>query len=132
MITRTGYSKDPNIIPEGIVITWSLDMINLKGGLLSFIRYFEKTMGEDCGDTLWLQKCKNKPTYEDLLYVYIIVCGQLKYRLNYIGYNTGKVEINNGDGISFSRNNGIDITIYKATSYCLKSCSSAKLLFDML
>lgn len=102
MVTKTGYSKDPNIIPEGIVITWSAQMIKEKFGLLGFIRYFEKVMGEDCGDTLWLQKCKNKPKY-DIIYVYIIVAGVLRYRLNYIGHSTGVVEVNNGDGISFSQ-----------------------------
>lgn len=102
MITRTGYSKDPSIMPVGIVITWSMEMINLKGGLLQFVRYFEKEMGEQDSETLWLQKCKNKPKY-NIIYVYIIVAGHLRYRLNYIDHESGEVEINNGDGISFSR-----------------------------
>lgn len=100
MITADGYSKDPVQMAEGIVITWSMKMIEEKGGLLNFIQYFEKIMGENCGDTLWLQKSKNKPKVP-IIYVYIIVAGQLRYRLNYIGYDTGLVEISNG-GASWS------------------------------
>lgn len=102
MITATGYSKDPIEVAEGIVITWSMDMINSKGGLLQFVRYFEKIMGQEDDQQLWLQKCRNKPKVE-IIYVYIIVTGRLLYRLNYIGHEAGEVEINNGDGISFSR-----------------------------
>jgi hypothetical protein len=101
MITETGFSKDTGILPEGIVVTWGSDLIKEKGGLLSFIRYFEKTMKDEKG--LWLQKCKNKPVYhEELMYVYIIVCNQLRYRCYYGGHETGVAEITNGDGHSWS------------------------------
>lgn len=101
MITPDGYSKDPNIIPEGIVMTWGKDLIEEKGGLLAFIRHFEKEMASQ--DGLWLQKCKNKPKNDGrLLYVYVIVCNQLKYRLYYGGYETGSVQITNGNGVSWS------------------------------
>lgn len=100
MITADGYSKDPGILPEGIVITWSMDLINAKGGLMAFIRYFEKVMGEQCGDTLWLQKCNHKPKH-DIIYVYIIVAGRLRYRLNYIDFDTGLVNVGHG-GASWS------------------------------
>lgn len=99
MITATGYSKDPNIVPEGIAVTWGKDSIEEKGGLLSFIRYFEVTMkGEE---SLWLQKCKNKPT-QDIIYVYIIVCNQVRYRLYYGGHESGPTNISIGDGYSWS------------------------------
>lgn len=100
MITVDGYSKDSSIQPEGIVITWGKDMIDSKGGLLSFIRYFNKTM--DGESSYWLQKCKNKPTYEDILHVYIIVNNRLYGRCFYGGYERGPTEINNGNGYSFS------------------------------
>lgn len=101
MITLNGYSKDKGLIPDGIVITWGKDLIAEKGGLLSFIRFFEQNMQND--DSIWLQKCKNKPKIqEDLRYVYIVVCNQVKYRCYYGGYETGEREIYNGDGISWS------------------------------
>lgn len=99
MITPEGYSQDPSILPEGIVVTWGKDLIQEKGGLLSFIRYFEQTMADEEG--VWLQKCRNKPTC-DIVYVYIIVCNQVRYRLHYGGYATGKVRVHNGDGLSWS------------------------------
>lgn len=85
--------------PTGIMVTWGKDMIQEKGGLLSFIRYFEQIMQHE--DALWLQKCKNRPT-QDISYVYIIVCNQIRYRLFYGGHQTGEAEINNGDGHSWS------------------------------
>src|ERR1700733_6675693 len=99
MITAEGYSKNPSLIPEGIVITWGKDMIDLKGGLLSFIRYFNKTMSIE--ESLWLQKCKNAPKFDKINHVYIIVNNQLYGRCYYGGYETGPTEINNGNGYSF-------------------------------
>lgn len=100
MITPDGYSKDPGLVADGIVVTWSKDLIAEKGGLLSFIRFFIKSMEDP--ECMWLQKSRNKPT-QDVLYVYIIVCNQLKYRLNFVGYETGETEVDNGDGVSWSR-----------------------------
>lgn len=99
MITIEGYSKDPSIMPEGIAITWGQKMIEEKGGLLAFIRYFEKSMNNE--EERWLQKCKNEPK-QDILYVYIIVCNQVRYRLFYGGFARGKTAIHNGDGHSWS------------------------------
>ena len=99
MITIDGYSKDPSIMPEGIAVTWGKDLINQKGGLLSFIRFFEKEMSQE--GSLWLQKCKNSPT-RDIIYVYIIVCNQVKFRLYYAGHEGGAAQISNGDGKSWS------------------------------
>lgn len=100
MITAEGYSKDPSIMPEGIVITWGKDMINSKGGLLPFVRHFNVAMKNE--ESVWLQKCKNKPTFEDILHVYIIVNNRLYGRCFYGGYETGRTIINNGNGHSFS------------------------------
>lgn len=99
MITVNGYSKDPSIMPEGIAVTWGKDLIQEKGGLLAFIRYFEKTMNTE--NDHWLQKCKNAPKH-DIIYVYIIVCNQVRYRLYYGGHRTCTATIHNGDGHSWS------------------------------
>ena len=89
------YSKDPTIQPDGIAITWGKDLIEEKGGLFAFIRFFLKEMQNE--ETIWLQRSKNKPQHE-VLYVYVIVCNQIKYRLNYVGYESGATIINNGAG----------------------------------
>lgn len=91
MITINGYSKDPSIIPEGIAVTWGRDMIQEKGGLLTFMRFFSDCMEED--GALWYQKCKNRPTQDKYLqYVYIIVSNRVYYRGYYGGYHTGPLE----------------------------------------
>lgn len=100
MITREGYSKNKSLQPEGIVVTWGKEMIEEKGGLLNFIRYFEMIMKNE--DAVWLQKCRFKPKYVDILYVYIIVNNRVKYRCSYISHETGITEISNGDGYSWS------------------------------
>jgi len=105
MITTKGYVKGFPYPPVGVAITWSADMINEKGGLENFIRYFEQVMGEGSDDT-WLQKCKSGPKHK-ILYVYIIINNYVAYRLNYIEFATGPTHINNGDGISFSRRTSI-------------------------
>lgn len=84
--------------PTGILVTWGKDLIKEKGGLLAFLRFFEKTMQQE--DALWLQKCRNKPKYE-VVHVYIIVCNQVRYKLYYGGYQTGEREIYTGNGASW-------------------------------
>jgi hypothetical protein len=99
MITADGYSKT-NEPPVGIAVTWGKDLISEKGGLLSFVRFFEKCMQTE--DDVWLQKCKNAPKL-DIIYVYIIVCNQVRYRCFYGGHATGQTSIRTGDGHSWSR-----------------------------
>jgi hypothetical protein len=89
--------KEP---PIAIAVTWGKDMINEKGGLLAFIRHFEKNM--DSEDDIWYQKSRNKPQC-DIIHVYIIVCNIVRYKLIYGGYATGETEIFNGNGHSWSR-----------------------------
>jgi len=85
MITAAGYSKDPSILPEGIVITWSDDLINQRHGLKEFCRIFEESMQRD--EALWYNKALRSPKH-DINYVYIIVSGKLKYRCYYGGFST--------------------------------------------
>lgn len=89
MITVEGYSKDPNIIPEGIVITWSVELIKRNGGLIAFLRKFEEDM--KTGEDMFINKCRNRPKMDNrILFVYIIVSGRLKYRCFYGGYRSGE------------------------------------------
>lgn len=87
MITGDGYSKDPNIVPDGIVITWSKEMIEEGYGTLKkFIEHFKQSMQDE--ESWWLQKCKNKPKH-DVAYVYVIFGGRLRYRAQYGGWDSG-------------------------------------------
>lgn len=96
MITADGYSKDPNIIPEGIAITWSKEMIvEGYGNLLTFIRHFKECISDE--DGIWLQKCKNKPKI-DVAYVYIIFSGRIRYRVQYVGYEAGPTTVYDDNG----------------------------------
>ncbi|MEP7375561.1 MAG: hypothetical protein ABI675_19610 [Chitinophagaceae bacterium] len=88
MITVEGYSKDPGIIPEGIAVTFGKDMIIGKGGLLRFIRWFESCLKSE--EDFFMHKCKNGPRYDNLQYVYIIVCNRVYYRCYYGGYEKGE------------------------------------------
>lgn len=106
MITTTGYSNDPTIMPESIVITWGKDMVNLKGGLRKFLSYFNGIMQDE--DTTWLQKCKNAPKH-DIIHVYIIVANRLYAKGYYGGYQKGRTTINvPGQANSFSHRESID------------------------
>lgn len=85
--------------PIGIVVTWGKDLIKEKGGLLAFIRYFEKVMCSE--DSLWLHKSKNRPAH-DIHLVYIIVNNQVRYKLYYGGYEAAGIrDVYNGDGSSW-------------------------------
>ena len=47
MITANGFTKDPNIIPEGIVITFGKEMLQNNGGLKDVLQYFLNVMAEE-------------------------------------------------------------------------------------
>ena len=52
-------------------------------------------------DSLWLQKCRNRPSQE-IDHVYIIVCNRVRYKLFYGGHEAGGAcDAYNGDGISW-------------------------------
>lgn len=90
MITANGYSKDPNIVPEGIVVTFGQEMMMEQGGALNFIRYFEKSLADE--HTYWLHKCKNKPQH-DVDHVYIIALNRLYCRCYFGGYETHETTV---------------------------------------
>lgn len=106
MITAAGYSKDLSIRPEGIVITFGKDLVNEKGGLQVFTDNFERIMRRS--DSYLLQKCKNKPKFDTLLFVYIIVNNMLTYRGNYLGHASGKTTIADLTGGSWSSRQQIE------------------------
>lgn len=83
MITATGYSKDPSIMPEGIAITFGKEMIDDHGGILKFMRYFLESMNAEDGG--WCHKMKNRPKFE-FDHVYIIIANRLCYRCYFGGY----------------------------------------------
>lgn len=95
MITATGYSKDPNIVPEGIVVTFGQGMMLEQGGALNFIRNFEQCMAEG---QYWLHKCKNKPQYE-IDHVYISALNRLYCRCYFGGYESGETTVWDAAGV---------------------------------
>lgn len=108
MITATGYSKDPSIIPEGIAITWSKDMIEEGyGSLRSFIDHFMQTMEDEEG--IWCQKCKNRPKFE-IIYVYIIFKNRLRYRCNFVSYEVDETTLYDANGPKQVKWNRIQMT----------------------
>ena len=99
MITATGYSKDPSIMPDGIVITFGKQMIQEQGGLLCFLRNFEQYMSEYDKGSYWMHTCSNFPLNE-IDHIYIIVANRLYGRV-YCG--------------GFHRNHSKDVVGYGAT-----------------
>lgn len=84
MITVDGYSKDPNIVPEGIAITWSQQMLAEGFGTeKDFRKHFEALNKRD--DSTWIQKISSQPKHE-VLYCYIIIAGLVAYRCNISHY----------------------------------------------
>jgi hypothetical protein len=93
MITVDGYSKDTNIVPEGVALTFGKEMIEEKcgpgkSGLLSFLRWFEDCLKDD---GTFFMKCKNKPV-QDVSYVYIIVANRLYCQCYFGGHQRGHFE----------------------------------------
>lgn len=85
MITANGYSKDPNLVPEGIVITFGKQMIKEQGGLLRFLKAFEKTMSQHEDGAYWMHTCSNQPVTE-YDSIYIIVANRLYGKVYCGGY----------------------------------------------
>jgi hypothetical protein len=80
---------------RSIATNWGADLIKEGGGLLAFIRDFEESFKDE--QCVWLNKCKNRPKHEGkIIYVYVIVCNQVRYRLQYAGYDTGITNVRNG------------------------------------
>jgi hypothetical protein len=95
MITAEGYSKDPTIIPEGIVVTFGKDMMEEQGGMKTFLSGFLDSMSRHDSGGYWMHKCTNLPKVETD-HIYLIVAGRLWGRVYFGGfhrYNPDKPEI---------------------------------------
>lgn len=86
MITTNGYSKDPGIFPEGIVLTFGKQMINEQGGLKTFLAAFQETMNNHEEGGYWMHTCSNLPKME-VDHIYIVVANRLYGRVYSGGYH---------------------------------------------
>lgn len=81
--------------PIALLVTFGREMIATNGGLRSFIKMFHRCMASE--DWTWLHKCKNRPQHE-VAYVYIIVENRIRYRVNFVGYETRPEHITKATG----------------------------------
>ncbi len=86
MITDSGYSKDPNIFPEGIVITFGKEMMESNGGQKSMMQFFLRTMDND--EAYWMHKMLLWPKVE-VTDVYIITMNRLWGRVKFGWFDKG-------------------------------------------
>lgn len=86
MITQAGYSKDPSVMPEGIVVTFGAEMIKAQGGLKTFLKAFQETMVQHEEGSYWMHTCSNLPTFE-ADHIYIVVANRLYGRAYCGGYH---------------------------------------------
>lgn len=85
MIIPGGYSKDPNIRPEGIVLTLPVQFFEeRKAGIEPFKKAFERYMQRE--DALWNFCLTNLPTVDDIAWVYLIFDRHLQYQCNFVQY----------------------------------------------
>lgn len=84
MITATGYSKDPNIQPEGVVITFGKEMMETNGGQKAVMQHFLSIMEASANgeETYWMHKMKLWPKVE-VADVYIITLNRLWGRVKF-------------------------------------------------
>lgn len=84
MITQRGYSKDPSIMPDGIVLTLPTMFFEDRGMTCDqFKRYFERYMQLD--DAIWNFKLTNLPL-RDIAYVYLVFDKQIQYECRFVMY----------------------------------------------
>lgn len=86
MITKNGYSKDPSLVPEGVVVTWGDDMVQRVGGRDDLLTRFKAVMAQE--DGLFAQKVICAPKFK-IAHVYIIVDNMLYCRVNFVEYQEG-------------------------------------------
>lgn len=86
MITASGYSKDPNIRPEGIVITFGKEMIENNGGQKEVMKYFLQTMADE--NAYWMHKMLIWPKIE-VADVYIITLNRLWGKVKFGWFEKG-------------------------------------------
>ncbi len=87
MITDEGYSKDPSLMPEGVVITFGREMMENNGGYKAMIKLFLETMNHSEG--VWMHKMQIWPKVE-IADVYIITLNRLWGRVKFGWYADGE------------------------------------------
>lgn len=80
MITADGYSKDPSIMPEGIVVTFGKEMMQNNGGQKAMMKYFLEVMANE--EDWWMHKMLLWPKIE-VADVYIITLNRLWGRVKF-------------------------------------------------
>lgn len=83
MITPNGYTKDPSIRPESIVITFGKEMMVNNGGAKAVLSHFLKTMESE--NNFWMHKMLLWPKAE-ITYVYIVTMNRLWGRVKFGWY----------------------------------------------
>lgn len=87
MITPNGYSKDPNIVPEGIALTLPVAFFDDRDtDIPRFIKMFERFMSKD--NSIWNFRLTNLPTQE-IAWVYLIFDRKIQFRVNFVMYERG-------------------------------------------
>lgn len=118
MITPQGYSKDPNLVPEAIVITWSKDvMIQNSGSIKQFITDFKSYCNCEVEEGYWIHNLLRQPT-RNVFYVYIIFNGRIRYRTQYCGWNPAGYIIQTGPVITAPR--GLNYPGFRNFRYATK------------
>lgn len=84
MITTNGYSKDPGLIPEGIVLTLpEVFFADRNWDYPGFIKMFERFMSKE--DSIWNYRLTNLPLM-DIAWVYLVFDKQIQFRTNFVMY----------------------------------------------
>src|SRR6185295_1498243 len=84
MITERGYSKDPSIIPEGIMLTLPVQFFeDRQWDYDGFIKMFQKYMEAD--DSIWNFRLTNLPK-QDIAWVYLVFDKKVQFRLNCVQF----------------------------------------------
>ncbi len=84
MITPQGYSKDPGIRPEGIMLTLPKRFFEDRGtDIPAFIEMFKRFMAKD--ESLWNFRLTNLPKHE-IDKVYLVFDKKVQFRLNFVQY----------------------------------------------
>lgn len=84
MIVKGGYSKDPSIVPDGIMLTLPKIFFEDRGMTTDqFKKYFERFMQQE--GSYWNFKLKNLPKHE-VIYVYVVFDKHVQYRCMLVQY----------------------------------------------
>ena len=82
MIVKGGYSKDPSIVPDGIMLTLPTMFFDDRGMTTDqFKKYFERFMQQE--GSYWNFKLTNLPKHE-VIYVYLVFDKHVQYRCMFV------------------------------------------------